>query len=88
MTNDVIKLIQELGFPIAISCGLAFVLYKVIMWLLVSKVDSVLENFEKRHETLINRVDLNIDKTERCEKHLSEIKSDNKIIVDYILKGK
>ena len=88
MTDEVIRLIQELGFPIAVSLGLSFVLYKVIMWLIVEKVDSVLKNFEARHEVLLDRLDHNIDKTERCEKYLNESKSDQKIIVDYILKGK
>ena len=88
MTEDVIKLIQELGFPIALSGALAFVLYRVIMWLLVSKVDSVLQNFERMHEFLAEKMDGSIDKTERNGKDLAKIKSDLKIIVDYILKGK
>ena len=88
MTEDVIKLIQELGFPIALSGALAFVLYRVIMWLLVSKVDSVLQNFERRHEFLAEKMDSSIDKTERNGKDLAKIKSDLKIIVDFILKGK
>ena len=86
MTDDVIKLITDLGYPIAISIGLAFVLYKVIMWLIVEKVDSVLTNFESRHEVLLNRLDHNIDKTERCEKYLNEIKSDLKLFMT--MKGK
>ena len=88
MTDDVIKLITDLGYPIAISIGLAFVLYKVIMWLIVEKVDSVLTNFESRHEVLLNRLDHNIDKTERCEKYLNEVKSDLKVYTDIIMKGK
>ena len=88
MTEDVIRLIQELGFPIALSGALAFVLYRVIMWLLVSKVDSVLQNFERRHEFLAEKMDGSIDKTERNGKDLAKIKSDLKILVDYILKGK
>ena len=88
MTDDVIKLITDLGYPIAISIGLAFVLYKVIMWLIVEKVDSVLTNFESRHEVLLNRLDHNIDKTERREKYLNEVKSDLKIYTDIIMKGK
>ena len=88
MSDDVIKLITDLGYPIAISIGLAFVLYKVIMWLIVEKVDSVLTNFESRHEVLLNRLDHNIDKTERCEKYLNEVKSDLKVYTDIIMKGK
>ena len=88
MTEDVIKLIQELGFPIAISCALAFVLYKIIMWLLKDVVENTLKRFDEKHRVLAEKMDHNIDKTERCEKYLNESKSDQKIIVDYILKGK
>lgn len=88
VTEEIIKLISELGLPVAICLGLSYVLYKVIMWLLVSKVDSVLINFERRHEALSEKIDNSIDKTERNGKDLAKIKSDLKIIVDYILKGK
>ena len=88
MADDVIKLIQELGFPIAISCALAFVLYKIVMWLLKDVVESTLKRFDEKHRVLAEKMDHNIDKTERCEKYLNESKSDQKIIVDYILKGK
>ena len=88
MTEDIIKLIQELGFPIAISCALAFVLYRVVMWLLRDVVESTMKRFDEKHRVLAEKMDHNIDKTERCEKYLNESKSDQKIIVDYILKGK
>ena len=88
MTDDIIKLIQELGFPIAISCALAFVLYRVVMWLLRDVVESTMKRFDEKHRVLAEKMDHNIDKTERCEKYLNESKSDQKIIVDYILKGK
>ena len=88
MTDSTIKLVQELGFPIAISCALAFVLYKIVMWLLKDVVESTLRRFDEKHRVLAEKIDHNIDKTERCEKYLNESKSDQKIIVDYILKGK
>ena len=88
MTEDVIRLIQELGFPIAVSLALAFVLYKIIMWLLKDVVENTLKRFDEKHRVLAEKMDHNIDKTERCEKYLNESKSDQKIIVDYILKGK
>ena len=88
MTEDVIKLIQELGFPIAISCALAFVLYRVIMWLLKDVVESTLKRFDTKHRVLAEKMDHNIDKTERCEKKLTEIKSDLKVYVDLTMKGK
>ena len=88
MTEDVIRLIQELGFPIAISCALAFVLYRVIMWLLKDVVESTLKRFDTKHRVLAEKMDHNIDKTERCEKKLTEIKSDLKVYVDLTMKGK
>ena len=88
MTDDIIKLIQELGFPIAISCALAFVLYRVIMWLLKDVVESTLKRFDTKHRVLAEKMDHNIDKTERCEKKLTEIKSDLKVYVDLTMKGK
>ena len=88
MTDDAIRLIQELGFPIAVSLALAFVLYKIVMWLLKDVVENTLKRFDEKHRVLAEKMDHNIDKTERCEKYLNESKSDQKIIVDYILKGK
>ena len=88
MTEDVINLIQELGFPIAISCALAFVLYRVVMWLLKDVVESTLKRFDTKHKVLSEKMDHNIDKTERCEKKLTEIKSDLKVYVDLTMKGK
>ena len=88
MIEDVIKLIQELGFPIAISCALAFVLYRIIMWLLKDVVESTLKRFDTKHRVLAEKMDHNIDKTERCEKKLTEIKSDLKVYVDLTMKGK
>ena len=86
MTGDVIKLIQELGFPITVCVCLAFVLYRVIMWLLKDVVESTLKRFDTKHKVLAEKMDHNIDKTERCEKYLNEIKSDLKLFIT--MKGK
>ena len=45
MTSDVITLVQELGFPIAISIGLAFALYSVVRFILKEKVEDTLNRF-------------------------------------------
>ena len=37
MTSEVITLVQELGFPIALSVGLAFALYSVVRFILKRK---------------------------------------------------
>ena len=42
MTNEAIKLVQELGFPVAISIGLAFALYSVVRFILKEKVEDSL----------------------------------------------
>ena len=86
MTGDIIKLIQELGFPIAICCALAFVLYRVVMWLLKDVVEATLKRFDTKHKVLAEKMDHNIDKTERCEKYLNEMKSDLKLFMT--MKGK
>ena len=88
MADDVIKLIQELGFPIAISCALAFVLYRVIMWLLHDVVENTLKRFDEKHRVLAEKMDSSIDKTERNGKDLAKIKSDLKVYVDLTMKGK
>ena len=85
-TEDIIKLISELGLPIAISLGLAFVLYRVVMWLLKDVVESTLKRFDTKHKVLAEKMDHNIDKTERCEKYLNEMKSDLKLFMT--MKGK
>ena len=87
-TDEIIKLISELGLPVAISLGLAVVLYRVIMWLLKDVVESTLKRFDTKHKVLAEKMDHNIDKTERCEKYLNEIKSDLKVYNDLTMKGK
>ena len=86
MTDDIIRVVQELGFPVALSMGLAFVLYRVVMWLLKDVVESTLKRFDTKHKVLAEKMDNNIDKTERCEKYLNEMKSDLKLFMT--MKGK
>ena len=99
MTDDVITLIQELGFPIAVCISLAFVLYKVIMWLMGDIVQNTLKRFDEKHENLQHRLYLldkklmdfereMMDEFGKVKKWSAESKSDQKIIVDFILKGK
>ena len=99
MTEEAIKLIQELGFPIAVSISLAFVLYKVVMWLMGDIVKSTLDRFDEKHETLQHRLDLldkklfdfereMMDEFGKTKKWLAEIKSDLKVYIDLTMKGK
>ena len=85
-TEDIIRIISELGLPVAIALGLAFVLYRVVMWLLKDVVESTLKRFDTKHKVLAEKMDHNIDKTERCEKYLNEMKSDLKLYMT--MKGK
>jgi|TARA_Y100001951_G_C11105141_1_gene164285 hypothetical protein len=88
MTDDVIKLIQELGFPVAISVGLAFALYSVVRFILKEKVEDTLKRFDEKHENLQHRMDIIMDELGKIKKWNAEIKSDLKVYIDLTLKGK
>ena len=88
MTDDVIKLIQELGFPVAISLGLAFALYSVVRFILKEKVEDTLKRFDEKHENLQHRLDIIMDELGKVKKWNAEIKSDLKVYIDLTLKGK
>ena len=95
MTDEAIKLIQELGFPVAMSLGLAFALYSVVRYILKDKVEDTLKRFDEKHETLQHRLDLldkklfdfereMMDEFGKVKKWSAEIKSDLKVYVDLI----
>ena len=88
MTDDVIKLIQELGFPVAISVGLAFALYSVVRFILKEKVEDTLKRFDEKHENLQHRMDIIMDELGKIKKCNAEIKSDLKVYVDLTMKAK
>ena len=99
MTNDIINLVQELGFPIAIAIGSMGMLAWVMRYILKDKVEGTLIRFDTRHDHLLKeldeikremhlRFDQERDDTEKLKKWVSDGRSDNKIIIDYILKGK
>ena len=99
MTDEAIKLIQELGFPVAMSLGLAFALYSVVRYILKDKVEDTLKRFDEKHETLQHRLDLldkklfdfereMMDEFGKVKKWSAEIKSDLKVYVDLTMKGK
>ena len=99
MTEDVIKLIQELGFPVAVSIGCMGLLGWIVRYILKEKVEDTLIRFDEKHDNLLKeigeikremhlRFDQERDDTEKIKKWAAEIKSDNKIIIDFILKGK
>ena len=88
MTSDIITLVQELGFPVALSVGLAFALYSVVRFILKEKVEDTLKRFDEKHENLQHRLDIIMDEMGKLKKWNAEIKSDLKVYIDLTLKGK
>ena len=88
MTDEAIKLVQELGFPIAISIVLAFALYSVVRYILKEKVEDTLKRFDEKHENLQHRLDAIMNEIERIKKWNAEIKADLKVYIDLTMKGK
>ena len=88
MTDDVIKLIQELGFPVAVSIGCMGLLGWVVKYILKEKVEDTFVRFDEKHENLQNRLDIVIDELGKLKKWSAEIKSDLKVYVDLTMKGK
>ena len=88
MTSEVITLIQELGFPVAISVGLAFALYSVVRFILKEKVEDTLKRFDEKHENLQHRLDIIMDELGKVKKWNAEIKSDLKVYIDLTMRKK
>tara|TARA_R100000951_G_scaffold116556_1_gene128989 strand:- start:1830 stop:2096 length:267 start_codon:yes stop_codon:yes gene_type:complete len=88
MTSEIITLVQELGFPVAISVGLAFALYSVVRFILKEKVEDTLKRFDEKHENLQHRMDIIMDELGKIKKWNAEIKSDLKIYIDLIMRNK
>ncbi len=88
MTSEVITLIQELGFPVAISVGLAFALYSVVRFILKEKVEDTLKRFDEKHENLQHRMDIIMDELGKLKKWNAEIKSDLKVYIDLTMRNK
>ena len=97
--SDIVTLIQELGFPVAISVGLAFALYSVVRFILKEKVEDTLIRFDEKHETLQHRLDLldaklmdfereMMDEFGKVKKWTAEIKSDLKVYIDLTMRNK
>ena len=98
-TDDIIRLISELGFPIAIAVASIGMLGWVVRYILKDKVEDTLNRFDQRHDHLLKeldkikkemhlRFDQERDDTEKIKKWCSEIKSDLKVYIDLTMKGK
>tara|TARA_Y100000593_G_scaffold94232_1_gene192324 strand:- start:1368 stop:1667 length:300 start_codon:yes stop_codon:yes gene_type:complete len=99
MTNDIINIVQQLGFPVAVSIGCMLMLGWVVKYILKDKVEDTLSRFDARHDHLLKeideikkemhlRFDQERDDTEKIKKWCSEIKSDLKVYIDLTMKGK
>ena len=99
MTQDIVMLIKELGFPIAIAVSALGMLAWVMRYILRDKVEGTLTRFDNRHDHLLKeldeikkemhlRFDQERDDTEKIKKWCSEIKSDLKVYIDLTMKGK
>ena len=99
MTQDVIDLVQQLGFPVAVSIGCMALLGWIVRYILKDKVEDTLTRFDSRHDNLLKeigeikremhlRFDQERDDIEKIKKWCSEIKSDLKVYIDLQMKGK
>ena len=99
MTDEAIRLVQELGFPVAVALGCMLMLGWVVRYILKEKVEDTLTRFDNRHDHLLKeideikkemhlRFDQERDDTEKIKKWCSEIKSDLKVYIDLTMKGK
>ena len=99
MTQDIIDLVQQLGFPVAVSIGCMALLGWIIRYILKDKVEDTLTRFDSRHDNLLKEIGeikremhLRFDQerydTEKIKKWCSEIKSDLKVYIDLQMKGK
>tara|TARA_R100000808_G_C2145513_1_gene153358 strand:+ start:1409 stop:1708 length:300 start_codon:yes stop_codon:yes gene_type:complete len=99
MTDDIINIVQTLGFPVAVSIGCMLMLGWVVKYILKDKVEDTLTRFDSRHDHLLKeideikkemhlRFDQERDDTEKIKKWCSEIKSDLKVYIDLTMKGK
>ena len=99
MTDEAIRLVLELGFPVAVALGCMLMLGWVVRYILKEKVEDTLTRFDNRHDHLLKEIDeikkeMHIrfdqerDDTEKIKKWCSEIKSDLKVYIDLTMKGK
>ena len=88
MTQDIINIVQQLGFPVAVSIGCMGLLGWIVRYILKEKVEDTLIRFDEKHENLQHRLDIIIDELGKLKKWNAEIKSDLKVYVDLTMKGK
>ena len=57
MTDEAIRLVQELGFPVAVALGCMLMLGWVVRYILKEKVEDTLTRFDNRHDHLLKELD-------------------------------
>ena len=75
--EEILNLVKEFGLSLVIAIGALYALYK-FFWFSIREVK---DTFTKRHE-------INAKKMEEVKVSLAEIKSDLKIIVEFIKNNK
>ena len=88
MTEEVINLVQELGFPVAMAIACMAMLGWVVRYILKEKVEDTLKRFDEKHENLQHRLDIIMQELGKVKKWNAEIKSDLKVYIDLSKKGK
>ena len=71
--EEILNLIKEFGLSLVIAVGALYALYKFFFF----SIREVKTTFEKRHETMAKNM-------EEVKVSLAEVKSDLKIIVEFI----
>tara|TARA_R100000353_G_scaffold39671_3_gene31495 strand:- start:7536 stop:7775 length:240 start_codon:yes stop_codon:yes gene_type:complete len=71
--EEVLNLVKEFGLSLVIAIGALYALYKFFFF----SIREVKTTFEKRHETMAKNM-------EEVKVSLAEVKSDLKIIVEFI----
>ena len=71
--EEILNLVKEFGLSLVIAVGALYALYKFFFF----SIREVKSTFEKRHETMAKNM-------EEVKVSLAEVKSDLKIIVEFI----
>ncbi len=71
--EEILNLVKEFGLPLVIAIGALYALYKFFFF----SVREVKDTFTKRHE-------VNARKMEEVKGSLAEIKSDLKVVIEFI----
>ena len=80
MTSEMLQLVETLGLAGAMACAAGFMLWKTIQHIL-KKTDADIKGLEKIVVKLI-------DKVNKVDDNIIELKSSTKAVVDFLKNGK